>query len=223
MKKIWECIKKSWQIILGIFLWLFICFFIYFQSIYISDAIQAWAIVTLVFITLYYAWQTQRLVKQQQISLTEDKNKREADFWLGRLKEYYLPQKFNLTQLMASITFKPFNLGEFAKNTRDIINILGHNQYLVTQDLADSSIKLLKLLVDNFRVIGDRNITPGLINSTIEIVTKTIHILDDEIKLIENKLIKVYGFFTMDSIGILKLSGEKGPIKVIESENNTGS
>jgi len=79
--------KFLWPIII----WLLCCgviiYFLYGQT---NNIIQAIAIVTLVFITSYYAFETHRIVEEGRI-------KRLADFWEKRIAGFYAPMssKFN--------------------------------------------------------------------------------------------------------------------------------
>jgi hypothetical protein len=70
-----------WRIIIGMSLWMAIVLIILFTGILsLSDRIQAASVITLVFITLFYAVQTQALVKEERRALEEEKKKRAADF-----------------------------------------------------------------------------------------------------------------------------------------------
>ena len=81
---IWIFIKKVWLGTVGVALWLSASFIIYKQTdLLISDKIQAWAIVTLVFVTLYYARQTQNLVAQEKESLDAHECRNEKAFVHG--------------------------------------------------------------------------------------------------------------------------------------------
>jgi len=80
MKKICQWIKKYWKAIILVLAWLIACLIIHWQNLDINDKVQAWAIITLVFITLYYAIQTQKLVEQERISLEEEIKIRIANF-----------------------------------------------------------------------------------------------------------------------------------------------
>ena len=104
MKKIWNLIKiigkwiwifteRVWLGTVGITLWFLACFIIYKQTDFlISDKIQAWAIVTLVFVTLYYARQTHNLVK-------EEKKRRQAEYGERYIQNFYNPLKLKLRDL----------------------------------------------------------------------------------------------------------------------------
>ena len=88
--------------------WLIVCYLIYFQtSINVSDKIQALAIVTLVFVTIFYAYQTQRLVE-------EEKKRREAEFGLKLLFEINKPILTILIMLVKSIKQGNLSRDEFS-------------------------------------------------------------------------------------------------------------
>ncbi len=131
LKKIWVGIKKGfkwlisiirdlfqkgWKILLFLFLWLLACFTIYLQTLQIGDKIQAWAIITLVFITLFYAIQTQRLVKQENRTLEMDRKFRQSSFYERVLIDVFHPLKANIFFIKASVEAQEGTI-ENIKNT----------------------------------------------------------------------------------------------------------
>ena len=83
-EKIWEWIKRIRKVVTIISIWFVIGLIINQQKLQISNKIQAWAIVTLVFITGIYAYQTHKTVKEAE-------KRRKADYWERRIKEFYKP------------------------------------------------------------------------------------------------------------------------------------
>jgi hypothetical protein len=57
----------------------------------INDWVLAYSTVTLVFVTIYYAIQTQRLVQQEKLNLDESIKKRHIDFLERKINEFYAP------------------------------------------------------------------------------------------------------------------------------------
>jgi hypothetical protein len=82
--------KFLWFIIIALILcWAAIFHFLCGQT---NNIIQAIAITTLVFVTIYYARQTWALVE-------EGKKKRDANFWERRINEFYEPFIVKLNEL----------------------------------------------------------------------------------------------------------------------------
>jgi len=62
----------------------------------ISNMIQAGAIIALVFFTLFYAIQTQRLVEKQEKSIIEERKRRDAEFADRKLQDFFSPMIYKL-------------------------------------------------------------------------------------------------------------------------------
>lgn len=142
MKKRWQWIKKSWKTILvaiiSVFSWLIVCFIIHMQNLNVSDKVQAWAIITLVYITLYYAIQTQKLVEQERISLEEERKIRIANFGEKRLKEFYLPLTRELTNILGALQgTEPEKIEYINESFHNFINILLEKHYLGTSSINE--------------------------------------------------------------------------------------
>jgi hypothetical protein len=96
-----EWSKAHWRLLAGVSAWALIIAVVLSQSgMSLSNRIQGIAIITLVFITWFYAVQTQALVKEERRALEEEKKRRSAEFGerkimvlLGplseKLKDYY--------------------------------------------------------------------------------------------------------------------------------------
>jgi hypothetical protein len=90
-------IKLRWKIIVSLILWVGSVLTVSIAgTIHLSDRIQAASMITLVFITWFYAVQTQALVKEQRRSLEEEKKKRVADFGEKRISELLVPLNVQL-------------------------------------------------------------------------------------------------------------------------------
>jgi len=163
-----------------------------------GNIIQADAIIALVFITGFYAKQTRELVEQEQLSLKEEKKKRVADFWEGRLKEFYLPLNFIILKLQAAIKVKPIPFYEITKITGEAINLLNKG-YLITVEFSKSETPFLKQFTDfssSLLIFIVKGSVPeeGWINETLEKSEDLRKIIEKEKKIIEYKINEVYGF-----------------------------
>ncbi len=77
--------KDRWKIILGIVIWIIIVVLVVASKISVNDKIQACSVITLIFITVFYAVQTQRLVAEERRSLEETKKLRRAEYGEKRI------------------------------------------------------------------------------------------------------------------------------------------
>jgi len=91
-KKLTSWLKKHRGTFIGVSVWAAIISIMLFTgSLKLSDRIQAVSILTLVFITWFYAVQTQDLVKEQRRALEEEKKKRDAEFGEKRITVFLGP------------------------------------------------------------------------------------------------------------------------------------
>ena len=176
---------------ISLFLWLM-------EPYNFGNIIQADAIIALVFITGFYAKQTRELVEQEQLSLKEEKKKRVADFWEGRLKEFYLPLNFIILKLQAAIKVKPIPFDEITKITEEAIKLLNKG-YLITVEFSKSETPFLKQFTDfssSLLIFIVKGSVPeeGWINETLEKSEDLRKIIEKEKKIIEYKINEVYGF-----------------------------
>jgi len=105
MKKTFEWLKAHWRILIGIALWAAIVALVFFiGDMSLSDRIQATSVITLAFITWFYAVQTQRLVKEQKDALEEERKKRNAEFGVERIKIFLRPLLKKLEDLNDSLS-----------------------------------------------------------------------------------------------------------------------
>lgn len=61
------------------------------SSLAVNSWVLAYSTITLVFVTIYYAVQTQRLVEQEKNNLEESIKKRNIDFLERKISEFYVP------------------------------------------------------------------------------------------------------------------------------------
>lgn len=164
----------------------------------VGEMIQAEAIITLVFVTIFYAKQTKDLVRQEQLSLKEEKKKIAAGFWEGRLKEFYLPLNFIILKLQAAIKVKPIPFDEITKITEEVIKLLNKG-YLITVEFSKSQAPFLKQFTDfskSLLIFIVKGSVPeeSWINETFEKSEDLRKIIEKEKKIIEYKINEVYGF-----------------------------
>jgi hypothetical protein len=100
LKKHARRLKAHLGFIIGLALWSVLLLIVLFvRAMQLSDRIQAASVITLVFVTMYYAVQTQALVKEEQRSLKEETDKRVAEYGEKRIKEFLIPLNGLLSNL----------------------------------------------------------------------------------------------------------------------------
>jgi hypothetical protein len=100
MEKYARWLKANWRQIIGLLLWMAIVLVILFiGTLKASDRIQAGSVVTLVFITWFYAIQTQALVKEERRAFRAERDKRVAEYGEKRITQFLIPLKNKLQQL----------------------------------------------------------------------------------------------------------------------------
>jgi hypothetical protein len=105
MKKTFEWLKAHW-ILIGITVWVAIMALVFTRRMSLSNRIQAMSVITLVFITLFYSVQTQRLVKEQRATLEEERKRQNAEFGMQRIQWFLRP------------------LLERLKNLKDVVSLI---------------------------------------------------------------------------------------------------
>jgi len=155
----------------------------------IDEMIQAEAIITLVFVTIFYAIQTQKLVKQQKISLDEEKKRRTVDFWQSRLTEFFLPLRINLQKLQAIMEFKPFSADEFSKTLSELIELMS-KAYMLSLELNNALISFTNMFKFQRRDKVEEGEKYAIIEQSVELLKK----VNIEIRIFEYKINEIYGF-----------------------------
>lgn len=93
-------LETKWRQIIGLLLWAVIALIILFiGSLRLSDRIQAVSVVTLVFITWFYAVQTQDLVREERRAFDAERDKRVAEYGEKRITHFLVPLRNKLQQL----------------------------------------------------------------------------------------------------------------------------
>lgn len=111
-----------------------------------GEMIQAEAIITLVFVTIFYAKQTQKLVEQEEKSLKEEIKKRNADFEEKKLKEFYNPFKYLLFILRTIVENEASPLKPILELHAKIARLGSSHGQMVTKELEDKAVELLNYL-----------------------------------------------------------------------------
>ena len=155
----------------------------------VGEMIQAEAIITLVFITMFYASQTQKLVEQEKISLDEEKKRKTVDFWRSRLTEFFIPLKINLQKLQKVVNFEPFSSDEFSKTLSEFIELMS-KAYMLTTEMNNSLISFMSMFKFQKRdkVVEAEKYN---INEQTEELLKKVNL---EISKFEYKIKEIYGF-----------------------------
>ena len=104
MKKTSEWLKENWGNLIGIIAWVAIMVLVFTRRMSLSARIQAMSMITLVFITLFYSVQTQRLVKEQRATLEEERKRRNAEFGMLRIQKFLRPLLEQLEGLKDSVS-----------------------------------------------------------------------------------------------------------------------
>ncbi len=191
--------KKNEDLKILIFFWILASYVILFiLSLKTNDRVEAWAIVTLVFVTIYYAIQTKRLVKQEKISLEDAKEKRSADFWQQRLNEFYMPLKVNLFRLKTVLEFKPFSVDEMLQTLLEFIE-LSKKAYMLSEEFNDLFVSFVRVFkpVADFRKEPQEETWKDEIIEELEKLSKQV---EKEIRIFEYKINKVFGFNIDDEL-----------------------
>ena len=188
MKKLW---KENKDLIILVFIWILASIFVLILLCpQIDEMIQAEAIITLVFVTIFYAIQTQKLVKQEKISLEEEKKRRTVDFWQSRLIEFFLPLRINLQKLQEIVMeFRPFSSDEFSKTLSEFIELMS-KAYMLSPELNNSLISFLNMFKFQKREKVEEA-EKYAINEQSEELLKKVNI---EIRIFEYKINEIYGF-----------------------------
>ena len=100
LEKYASWLDANWRRIVGWLIWVaIILILLLIGNLRLSDRIQAVSVVTLVFITLFYAVQTQDLVKEERRAFKAERDKRIAEYGEKRIKQFLIPLKSKLLQL----------------------------------------------------------------------------------------------------------------------------
>lgn len=161
----------------------------------LSSIVQADAIIALVFVTLFYAGQTQELVKQEKAALDDQKSKRRADYGEKKIKEFYNPLKYQIHKLKNTIIVQPNLYKPIILLHRDILKLGSDHGYLVKKENEEVIVELLNVLweITSINILNKEKLKAWKEKGLIE-AEKVIDIIKNEINIVKKKIDEVYGF-----------------------------
>ncbi|MGB2764118.1 MAG: hypothetical protein WBC20_06860 [Candidatus Aminicenantaceae bacterium] len=161
----------------------------------VGEMIQAEALITLVFVTIFYAKQTQNLVEQEKISLEDQKSKRRADYGEKKLKEFYNPLKYKIHKLKNTIIVQPNLIKPIILLYNDILKLGSEHEYFVKKENEEVIVELLNVLweIKDINILNKEKVKVWKKKGLIE-AEKVINIVKKEINIVKKEIDKVYGF-----------------------------
>ena len=148
MKNVWK--ENKSLIVIACLVLILVCILLYPEK---DEIIQAELIVILVSITLFYAIQTQRLVKEEKRLVKEEKRlvkeekkKNTADFWEKRLVEFYKPFIDKLNNMKGAVHKKPINKDRIFKIHKNTTHLIWKRDYMISEKTCKKIEKLNILL-----------------------------------------------------------------------------
>jgi len=146
----WE---KNKNLIILITLWILVSVYIIFIAcLSTKEMIEAWGIITLVFVTMFYAIQTRNLAEQERVSFKDQVNKRNVDFEEKKLKEFYYPFKYLIFDLRDKVKNEANPLIPTFELYLEITKLGASAGHLITKKLEDIAVDLLNSLFELKRV-----------------------------------------------------------------------
>lgn len=139
----WE--KNKDLIILAFFWTLASSIILFILNLETNDRVEVWAIATLVFITLYYAIQTYKLVE-------EGKKRSLIDYWERRITQFYKPfidklDVLKFTMDKQSIT-KGADLKEISEKIADLRSYFLEKKYMISIKISQQIESLQDIFWD---------------------------------------------------------------------------
>ena len=197
----WE--KNKDLIILAFFWVLASSVILFILNLETNDRVEAWAIATLVFVTIFYAIQTQNLVK-------EEKKKRGAEFGRIRIEDFLHVLKVELNHMEEKLNrMKTIDSGSNSEifsvkaNFDPITNLLNKRDYLSTK-LLNKALWLFKKDVDeswikqeNWEKLESRAIWRDELLKRVKTIMKLV---EKERKDIISHIRKTYGYSVDETV-----------------------
>lgn len=178
----------------------------------ISNIIQGIAIITLVFVTWFYAKQTQGLVEQQKafleqekLSLEEEKNKRYAEFGEKRIEKFLHPildKLQNIEKMLNGMQFNMDNAHEIMVANRTFIDFdrfRFKNSYMATFSLTQKLLEFTNQVKESWitgEAINDRRARERWRDDYLRKMRRITKSVNDEFRDIMIHLRKTYGYFS---------------------------
>jgi len=135
-KTVCDYCKKYKIILCGIIPFTLVLYLLYPQT---NNIIQSELIVILVCITWYYAYQTRRLVDEQEA-------KKNADFWEKRIIEFYSPFLIKLGNLNIVLFKEGENGNKIVDVIDDLHDFFEKKKYMVSRETSDNIFALIDSL-----------------------------------------------------------------------------
>jgi hypothetical protein len=207
MKKTSERLKENWGILIGIIAWVAIMVLVFTRRMSLSNRIQAMSVITLVFITWFYAVQTQRLVKEQRATLEEERKRRNAEFGMQRIQKFLRPllkrleDLKDIVSLIAKASKNPLQLdfenlrGLFRAQLNGTKEFFGEYLYMTNAVIRYGYLKITHMIMPT----SIENPSEEFITQWKKEIDKYIAELEtevnNEISRICQNIRKAYGFF----------------------------
>jgi len=155
----------------------------------VGEMIQAEAIITLVFVTIFYAVQTQKMVK-------EEEKRRKADYWERRIKEFYKPLWDRLNTVRNEIKIDTLGEGRTVEILKDVEDFLWEKRYMIPIDTFNKINELhTELFIASIDIAQlDNKEVKELLKQLRRAESKVRTIIVDEWKSIEASIRKIYGY-----------------------------
>jgi hypothetical protein len=177
MKKIRDGHRAQRKFIAALAIWAALVLIVLFiGNMQLSDRIQAASVITLVFITWFYAVQTQALVKEERRALEEEKKKRAAEF--GEKK---------ITVLLGPLTAK---LKEFNYCTLPFLEETNKKDFIKYLSSAREDLRSIEeFFRSNMHMASDelRVNMIGFLNDTLTTIWRSPNWTENEKKPIKRK------------------------------------
>lgn len=179
----WE---KNKDLIILAFFWILASIIVLFiLNLETNDKVEAWIIATLVFITLYYAIQTQKLVE-------EGKKRSLIDYWERRITQFYKPFIDKLDVLKFTID-KQSTLGadlkEISEKIDDLRSYFLEKKYMISIKISQQIESLQDIFWD--ALVGEEGVSMEDFKLREDEIRKIIKKEWDDI---ENSIRKFYGY-----------------------------
>jgi len=207
MKKTSEWLKENWGNLIGIIAWVAIMVLVFTRRMSLSARIQAMSMITLVFITLFYSVQTQRLVKEQRATLEEERKRRNAEFGMLRIQKFLRPLLEQLEGLKDSVSqiaeaskhplminFEN-SLGIFRAQLNGTKEFFGEYLYMTNATIRYGYLKLTQMTMPTSIENPSEEFITQWKKETDEYIAELETAVNNEISRICQNIRKAYRFF----------------------------
>lgn len=169
----------TWFIVFFILCMAAIVFLLHRQT---NNLIQAIAIVTLVFVTTYYASETRKLVEEGKI-------KRTADFYEKRINEFYAPFIKKINELEAELCRETSETAKMNDLRKDARYFIWQKEYMA----SEATVKKIEELLDNI-LFADMDRSKEALKKYHESDKAVKKIIIEEQNEIIIEIRKIYGY-----------------------------